>query len=329
MTAELPPHPDVVALTDEDRAFLGALADRSVALPAGAEEALADSSPRLRELREAYASFGAPAEGASRWAAERVESFLDLRYFRGETLITWHRRELPRATRLKYFIFLRAVEDRDALGLLPRLGEDGRFGCWSFEYPGRGRVSHDLLSSVNEINFCERSLGLGRRERFSVLDIGAGYGRLAHRMAAAYPRLIDYCCVDAVAESTFVCEYYLAHRNCSPPARAVALDRVAVDLEPGSFDLALNIHGFSECTLAAVSWWIDLLVRLRVGELLIVPNEPTDLLTLEADGSRLDYRPLLEAAGYRLELCEPVIDDPAARGLLELDDHFHLFKLGG
>ena len=34
--------------------------------------------------------------------------------------------------------------------------------------------------------------------------------------------------------------------------------------------------------------------------LLIVPNEPAQLLTLEADGSRRDFRRLIEEAGYRL-----------------------------
>ena len=52
-----------------------------------------------------------------------------------------------------------------------------------------------------------------------MLDIGAGYGRLAHRMSAAFPQLEDYCCVDAVPESTFLSEYYLRHRGCTPPAR--------------------------------------------------------------------------------------------------------------
>jgi hypothetical protein len=69
--------------------------------------------------------------------------------------------------------------------------------------------------------------------------------------------------------------------------------------------------------------------RLRVPQLLVVPNEPTDLLSLEADGSRLDFAPLLEEAGYRLALVEPVVEDPAVRDLVPLRDHFHLYHLGG
>jgi SAM-dependent methyltransferase len=318
------PHPDLVRLTPEDRRYLTSLYDDSVPLPPGADRELSQESPRLRELRERYARLDLPVLDASRWNRDAVESFLDLRWFRGETLITWHYRELPRISELKFFVFARYVRDRDRTGLLDRLDEDGAFGCWTFEYPGYGRFSRDLLESVNEIEFLERELELSRRDRFRVLDVGAGYGRLAHRVATAYPNLADYCCVDAIAESTFLSEYYLRHRGCTPPARVLALDETDA-LEPGAFDLAINIHSFPECTYAAVEWWMGQIERLRVPNLLIVPNEPTELLTLEPDGTRRDFLPLVEGAGYSLTRREPVIEDEAVRKLLRLDDHFHLF----
>jgi SAM-dependent methyltransferase len=321
------PHPDLVRLTPEDRRYLTSLYDDSVPLPPGAEEELSQANPRLRELRERYARLDVPALTASRWSSDAVDSFLDLRYFRGETLITWHYRELPRISALKFFVFGRYVEERDPRGLLSELGEDGAFGCWTFSYPGHGTFSRDLLESVNEISFLERELAISERERFAVLDVGAGYGRLAHRMAAAYARLSDYCCVDAIPESTFLSEYYLRFRGVAPPARVVALDRLEADLEPGAFDLAVNIHSFSECTHDAVEWWMGEIERLRVPYLLIVPNEPTELLTLEADRTRRDFAGLVERAGYRLLRREPVIDDPAVSELLRLGDHFHLFAL--
>jgi hypothetical protein len=46
------------------------------------------------------------------------------------------------------------------------------------------------------------------RPRFSVLDIGAGYGWLAHRMTQAYPELSDYCCVDAIPEATLTSSHF-------------------------------------------------------------------------------------------------------------------------
>lgn len=320
------PARDPLTLTPEDRRYLTEYYDASTPLPPGAEEELSDDNPRLRELRETYAGLDRPAVKDSRWQRESIEAFLNLRYFRGETLITWHYRELPRITRLKYFVLMRYVADRDELGLLNRLTEDGAFGCWTYSYPGHPRVSRDLLESVNEISFLERQLSLSKLDRFSVLDIGAGYGRLAHRMAAAYPNLAEYCCLDAIPESTFLCEYYLRFRDCAPPARVVSLD--AVDsLTAGEFDLAVNIHSFSECTLAAIEWWVERLRALRVPRLLVVPNEPTDLLSLEPDGARLDFAPVLERAGYRVTHVEPVVEDPAVRELVPLPDHFHLFSL--
>lgn len=313
-------------LTPEDRRYLTEHYDASVALPPGAADELTDANPRLRQLRAAYAALEVPAVEGSRWNRESIDAFLNLRYFRGETLITWHYRELPRITQLKYFVLMRYVLERDELGLLERLSEDGAFGCWTYSYPGHGRVSRDLLESVNEISFLERRLQLSKRERFSVLDVGAGYGRLAHRMAAAYPNLDDYCCLDAIPESTFLCEYYLRFRGCSPPARVVSLD--ALDsLGPAGFDLAVNIHSFSECTIAAIEWWVQRLRALGVPRLLVVPNEPTDLLSLEPDGTRVDFEPVLERAGYRLAVREPVVEDPAVRELVPLEDHFHLFEL--
>jgi len=43
--------------------------------------------------------------------------------------------------------------------------------------------------------------------------------------------------------------------------------------------------------------------------------------------TRRDFRPLLEAAGYRAVKTEPVIADPAVRELLPLSDSFFLFAL--
>ena len=319
------PHPDLVRITDEDRRYLTTLHDERAPLPPGAAEELSRDNPRLLDLRRRYAALDLPALAASRWSDEAVQDFLDLRFFRGETLITWHYRELPRISALKFFVLAQHVAGRDTLGLLDRLTEDGAFGCWTYTYAGHPPYSRDLLESACELLFLERRLGVSRRSRLGVLDIGAGYGRLAHRLAEAFGPVVDVRCVDAVPESTFLAEYYLRHRGVDDRAQVVPLDRVADELEPGTFDLATNIHSFSEMPYEAVAWWVSELERLEVPRLLVVPNEPDELLTLEADGTRRDFAPLLHAAGFALEHREPVIDDPAVRELLPLADHFHLF----
>jgi putative sugar O-methyltransferase len=322
-----PAHPELV-ITAEDEAYLTAPFDPTVPLPDSAQT-LRGTAPRLTELRRRYAELDLPPLAASRWRPDAVDAFLDHRYFRGDSLITWHYRELPRATRLKYFLYAQYVRERDELGLLDRLVEDGAFGCWTFDYPGHPRYSRDLIESVNELSFLQRELGIAQRERLSVLDIGAGYGRLAHRMTSALPNLSDYCCVDAVPESTVLCEYYLAHRGCTPPARVLALDELSANLTRGSFDLAVNVHSFPECTYAAVCWWLELIADLRVPHLLIVPNEPGRLETLEADGSRRDFAPAIAHAGYEPARVEPVITDPAVAELVRVCDEFHLFRRTG
>lgn len=315
---------DLITASAEDRRYLENLHDDSVPLPEGAEQELRPDNPRLLELREAYAALDLPVLAPSRWDEESVGSFLDLRWFRGETMIYWHYRELPRINALKYFVFLRYVRDRDSSGLLDRLDEDGSFGCWTYSYPGYGRVSRDLLDSACELQFLERELG--PPDGLRVLDVGAGYGRLAHRASEAHAGVADWCCVDAVPESAFVCDYHLRHRGSMPPARVARLDRLDEELEPGAFDLAVNVHSWSECPLQAVEWWIARLESLEVPRLFLVPNEPTALLSLEPDGSRRDFAPLLERAGYRLVKREPVFDDAAVRELMRVDDHFHLFE---
>ncbi len=327
---ETPSDADLVRLTDEDRRYMTSKHDTSVALPPGAEAELQPGNPRLRELREAYAALDLPALRPSRWHAEAIDRFLELRYFRGETLITWHDRELPRVTRLRYFALLRHTAARDELGLLRRLQEDGAFGCWTFEYPGEPRVSRDLLESVLELNHLERVVGLSGRAPLRVLDVGAGYGRLAHRAAGAFDNLADWCCVDAIPESTFLAEWYLRHRGASPPARVVGLHRLDAELEPGGFDLAVNVHSFAECTYDAVAWWARRLAALRGPRLLVVPNHGRELLTHELDDTQRDFLPALEAAGYRRARLDPVVDDPAVADLVVMgDDWFHLFEREG
>lgn len=321
-----PALPSRFSLTDEDRAFLTSRRDERRPLPRGAREYLTADNPRLTELRRAYAALATPATDHSQWKPSNVEGYLDLAYFRGDSMIQWHYRELARATRLKMFAYLSYLKIEDD-GMLEKLGEDGLFGCWTYEYAGHPPVSRDLLDSVNELRFLDRQLSILGGGALRVLDIGAGYGRLAHRAVAAVPHLEDYCCVDAVPESSFLCEYYLSFRRCEPPARMLPLHQLGT-LRPGQFDLAVNVHSFSECPEAAVSWWLARLRELQVPMLFVVPNEPDGFLSREKTG-RHDLMPVLEDAGYRLRVREPVISDPAVRDMTRIHDHYHLFELAG
>lgn len=318
----------VERLSEPDRRFLTDLVDDTVPLPPGTAEALRPDHPRLRELTDLYAGADPAVRTHSRWTAERLDPWLDLTRFRGDNAYIWHYREARRVSELKYLVWAQDVRHRDRTGLLDRLGEDGAFGCWTYDFDGLPRLSRDLLDSVGELLFLDASLGVLDGGAPRVLDIGAGYGRLAHRYVTACAGTTDYACTDAIATSTFVCEHYLRHRGLGPVARAVPLTSVA-DLAPGSFDLAANVHSWSECPLAAIRWWLDHLARLEVPHLFLVPNEPEGFLSLEADGTRLDYLPAIEAAGYRLVRDEPVFADAAVRSALGVADRHTLFEREG
>jgi SAM-dependent methyltransferase len=313
-------------LSESDRRYRTSLVDDSVPLPDSAR-ALRPDSPRLLELRAAYAAADPAVRVHSRWTDDVFASWLDLEYFRGDNAYVYQFREDLRVSELKHLLYLQDVMARDGAGLLKTLSEDGAFGCWTFKFEGLPRCSRELLDSVNELLFLDAELGVRAGTCPRVLDIGAGYGRMAHRYVTAVPQTIDYCCVDAIAESTFLSEFYVRYRGVAPPARVVPLFDI-LSLEPGAFDLALNIHSWSECTLDAIGWWAGVLARLQVPRVFVVPNEDQGFASFEVDGRRLDYRPTLEAVGYQLVRDVPAFS-PAIATALSRRDRFCLFERTG
>lgn len=308
--------------TPRPRPSLGVHHDESP-LPPELAERLRSDHPRLVELRRRYADARLPMLAHTWWTREYLDRTLDLAHFRGDNAYLWQTRHMPDAA-LRYYVYACDVAARDTLGLFGRMAEDGAFGCWVYRSGRFPALSRDLLDSVNELNFLERHAGLSRLAELNVLDIGAGYGRLAHRAGEVLPNLARYCCVDAVAESTFLAEFYLAFRGCRK-AVVVPADELG-SLAGGRFDLAVNVHSFSEMSLAAIDGWLALLEPLRIPRLFVVPNDGTALLSMEADGSRRDFEASLERAGYRLAACEPVIADDDVRALVGVQDHFFLFE---
>jgi hypothetical protein len=304
----------------------GPSADDRRPLPPGAEEELHADHPRLRELRERYARVEGPLARRTQWEADLVRAELDLTRFRGDNVYVWQLRNVGDDPRLEYHLLLRDVASRDRHDLLARLKEDGLFGCWTFEYPGWPVVSRDLLDSVNELSFLDRHMQLLERPGLTVLDVGAGYGRLAHRALEAAPSLGRYVCVDAIPESTFLCEYYLRFRGCTDRAEVVPLDRLDDELGGRSIDLAVNVHSFSEMALETVDAWVSRVAALEIPWLFVVPNDADQLFTTESDRTNREFGPVLDAYGYEPMVVEPIVADPAIRDLIGITDHFFLFR---
>ena len=131
-----------------------------------------------------------------------------------------------------------------------------------------GRVTRMWLDSNVEIQFLQRHLGLTNRH---VLDIGAGYGRLAVMM---WPHVDDYVCVDAVPISTELCRTYCA-RFC-PEAHVLTLEEFQAQKMALAIDLAINIHSWNECSLEQIERWLSVLRGMRVPWLFTVSHEQWD-----------------------------------------------------
>jgi len=294
-------------------------------LPPGAASYLRPDHPRLVELKRRYASFDRRVTSPLVWVDGSL-SAQELRYFRGDNAYVWQLRG-PNMDAGAYALATYYAKSIDGLGLLGKLVEDDYFGNFTFDIGGT-LVSRDLLDSLVELYFLDRHLGLAfAAPGLTVLDIGAGYGRLAHRMLSALPGVTRYLCTDAIAESTFVSEYYLGFRKLDDRARVIPLDEIEATLEAESVDLAVNIHSFSECTPSAIEWWIALLARHRVKHLMIVPNAQDHggalLLTLD----RKDMRSIIERHGYRQIAKDPKYRDGVVqRHAINPTCHF-LFEL--
>ena len=250
--------------------------------------------PRLDDLRRRYD--GHPATTHSVWTPDNVTTELTLERFREDNAYVWQTRA---ANPIQYLLSSYYVKDNDPLALFPRLTEDGAFGAWTYEHDGRA-VSRDLLDSILEIGFLEDEIGLSAIPHLTVLDIGAGYGRLAHRMAEALPNLDRYLCADAVPESTLVSDFYTSFRGVKDKVTVVPLDEIDAMIGTMRIDVALNIHSFSECSLASIEYWLDLVAHARTPWLFIVPNTGDELISWEPDQSRLGFADAIASRGYEL-----------------------------
>jgi hypothetical protein len=292
-------------------------------LPDGAAAYLDDGNPRLQELRERYAKCDDRVTTPFVWTNDLVSGD-HLRWFREDHAYVWQLRG-PNMNRLGYALTLYYAKSIDTLGLLDRMTDDTLFGSTVFQIGGR-TISRDLLDSVIEIYFLERHLKIASLVGPRILDIGAGYGRLAHRVSEGLANVAEYLCVDGVAASTFISEYYLTFRNCRG-ATVVPLDEIDQTLSRRPVDVAVNVHSFSECRPAAVDWWLSLLERHRVKYLMIVPNAGRHGgRSLETNDGH-DFGALVGRHGYKLVAREPKYLDPMVEEFGINPTYHFLFEL--
>lgn len=272
-------------------------------LPVGAKEYLCYDHPLIVEYSTRYE--GHPAARHSVWNRGLLKKDLNLARFREDNAYIWQTRDVGYDLLVSYAFTTYYVKQIDSLDLLEKVDEDGLFGAVTIEMDHGKIVSRDLLDSTLEINFLERHLKLSRMPSINLLDIGAGYGRLAYRLAQSLPNLRLVLCTDAVPESTFLCQYYLEYRMVSDKAKTIPLDTIEKVLEKGQIDIVTNIHSFQECSLESISWWIDLISRCGIKYFMLA-HYRDELLSSEEDGAKADFRPLIEMRGFELVAKEPV-----------------------
>ncbi|MEB3983926.1 putative sugar O-methyltransferase [Mycobacterium sp. 663a-19] len=289
--------------------------------------ALCTTNPKLEALRQRYAGVQDVIRRSPVWRAGYVAAD-DLLYFRGDNAYVFQFRD--RNTPEKYVLTYFYLKTIDTLGLLDVFTEDGDYGVFTFptgdtDRDGNQRlVSRDLLDSVSELLFLERTLQISQRPGLKVLDIGAGYGRLAYRAVTGLGNIDTYFCTDAIPESTFLSEYYLAKKGATR-TRIVPFDDQQ-DLVPGTIDLAVNVHSFSEISMEAVDYWVSRCAELKIEYLFIVPNMSVEgeKAVRMIDGT--DFSPLLAEHGYRLSHTEPKYGNPEVQKYGVSPKSYYLFR---
>lgn len=250
---------------------------------------------RANELTVAYEAFPNRLTSAGLWSSSNVGRGISVVTFRDDSLFLWQRGYEAYDDRLREYATY--VQSIDTQGLLGRLKEDGAFGARTARTVDSIAVSRDLLDSIVEIYAFERLAGLVSRTGLRILDIGAGYGRFAHRVIEAGLNIGAYWCVDGVPLSSAICEYYAAQRQLGSAVKI--LDALAARDSPHlRADVAVAIHSLSEMPLSAVEGWLEVASRAGVRDLLIVPNEPDSLQSMELDRSRRPLDAVIAHAGF-------------------------------
>jgi SAM-dependent methyltransferase len=292
---------------------------------------LSRDNPRLIELTEAYAKLNLFEQSVWKdWANN-----IDITKFRGEI---GYMAQMWSMTPERYHNTFNYLASIGLEKELARLGEDGAFGAVTFDVDHGASedditISRDLIDSAVEIKFLRDALDLHDGSAGTVLDIGAGYGRFAHRFLRTFPESMVYS-TDGIPLSTFVCEYYLKYRLRQGKYRydVVSLDRI-VNAEPfmNRIHLATNMQSFSEMPLSAVDFWLGLCAAMDIRYFFLEPHS-ADLIhphyvTSEPGGGNKDYYPLFEKYGYKLKVQQPKFPRDLAPSLIYSTD-FLLFERG-
>jgi SAM-dependent methyltransferase len=244
---------------------------------------------RSEELHRIYIEKNLYPDDLGVWSQKHLQG-IDLSFFRADNVYVWQTRNVKAENYLVSYLLTKIEDDANLFGLLH---EDGNFGANTFEFMGI-TISRDLLDSILEINFLIKMIGRDTLSRSKVLDIGAGYGRLAKNLAKVFPD-ISIGCIDSIPISTAISEFYLKDEIASKQIEILDLTRIN-SIAENNYDLAVNIHSFSEMSLASVENWIKVLDEAEIQRVFVVPN-PKDLKLNSGE----DFSSIFLKYGYSIE----------------------------
>jgi len=237
---------------------------------------------------------------------------VNLKAFRGDNAFVWQTRGAPLSN---FVVSALWAERKDSHQLLRNTHEDGAFGVECLQILNR-LWSRDLIDSLLEMNFLLDHIPT--LEGKTVVDVGAGYGRLLTRMADVTESTRLYG-VDGVAMSTAICRAYVRYRQ--QDHRIGVLSLKEADEFDDAIDLAINVHSFSEMHIEAVRFWLGWLRCRSTRWLFIVPNRPGPSLN---DGT--DLLPHLDEYGFELEVSARKYSDQTVGDHSLFQGDYYLFR---
>jgi len=241
---------------------------------------------RSNELDALYNDLGLYPHDLGVWNRKHTHR-LDVSNFRSNNVYVWQTTNSYENQYLTSFLLAKLQDHTNSLGLI---FEDGAYGAKTYEFLGE-KVSRDRIDSSLEINFLIDCVSAEILHGSRVLDIGAGYGRLAKNLCKVFPS-IEVGCVDSIPISTAISEFYLQPQVDTGQITIYDLLNY-VDIPLNSIDLATNIHSFSEMSLESVKNWAFFLSKIRVPRLFIVPNSSELRLNTGED-----FQQIFEEYGY-------------------------------
>ena len=197
------------------------------------------------------------------------------------------------------------AEVEHVLSIVKRNGElidvdgsqrDAQYGAMLFDTK-YGKVTRMWADSNVEYDFLQRHLNKFFLQNATVMDVGAGYGRLAVSMS---PHVKQFIAVDSIPVSVACCKDYVATWARTDNIQILSVEDLYLMYKQNKvpkIELAMNIHSWNECSLETIEEWLQTLVKFNTDFLFTVSHGQLDARFERAYYSwsnGASYRPLIE-----------------------------------